>query len=330
VHLHMLALYRADRRTEALDLYTRTRAYLAEQLGLEPGARLRELHQAILRGLPLPPLAADSGSEPTTDGRTNASPPDSPVSNDLADLVDAVLRLAPGLAPGRRPQPLGRTEIRLFRWSDPAGPACRLGITTGTIRRVKHADIWVNSENTDMEMSRHTDFSVSGIIRYFGARRDRSGRVTEDLIADELANLVAGRRPVAPASAIVTGAGALADSHNVAYVIHVAAVFGTPGAGFRQVANVGDCVTNALTEADRLAATGKRAHSIVFPLLGAGSAGAAALPTAVALVNAAVDYLTGTPGTALRAVHFLAYSADELTVLEQAIAAIPELVPDEG
>jgi DNA-binding SARP family transcriptional activator/Tfp pilus assembly protein PilF len=47
--LHMLALYQAGRRADALDVYARTRNYLADELGLDPGPDLRELHQAVLR-----------------------------------------------------------------------------------------------------------------------------------------------------------------------------------------------------------------------------------------------------------------------------------------
>jgi DNA-binding SARP family transcriptional activator/tetratricopeptide (TPR) repeat protein len=49
VALHMRALYQAGRRMDALDTYARTRAYLADHLGLDPTPRLRDLHQAILR-----------------------------------------------------------------------------------------------------------------------------------------------------------------------------------------------------------------------------------------------------------------------------------------
>jgi peptide/nickel transport system substrate-binding protein len=44
----MLALYRSGRQAEALQVYREARAYLVEQLGLEPGPMLRELEQAIL------------------------------------------------------------------------------------------------------------------------------------------------------------------------------------------------------------------------------------------------------------------------------------------
>jgi uncharacterized membrane protein len=48
----MLALYRAGRQAEALAAYVETRDTLIEQLGVEPHARLRRLHQAILRDDP--------------------------------------------------------------------------------------------------------------------------------------------------------------------------------------------------------------------------------------------------------------------------------------
>jgi DNA-binding SARP family transcriptional activator/tetratricopeptide (TPR) repeat protein len=45
----MLALYRAGRQADALDHYQQARTALVEELGIEPGRPLRELHQAILR-----------------------------------------------------------------------------------------------------------------------------------------------------------------------------------------------------------------------------------------------------------------------------------------
>ncbi|MEU6389372.1 BTAD domain-containing putative transcriptional regulator [Streptomyces sp. NPDC046939] len=47
-HLHMLALYRAGRPAAALTAYEEVRQRLAERLGVDPGPRLRELHQQIL------------------------------------------------------------------------------------------------------------------------------------------------------------------------------------------------------------------------------------------------------------------------------------------
>ena len=44
----MVALYRSGRQAEALEAFTRTRDYLSEQLGLEPGPALREVQAAVL------------------------------------------------------------------------------------------------------------------------------------------------------------------------------------------------------------------------------------------------------------------------------------------
>ncbi|HEY4019592.1 MAG TPA: BTAD domain-containing putative transcriptional regulator [Pseudonocardiaceae bacterium] len=57
----MLALYRAGRQAEALTHYERTRLALVEELGIDPSAALRELHQRILTADP-------TLNRPATDG----------------------------------------------------------------------------------------------------------------------------------------------------------------------------------------------------------------------------------------------------------------------
>ncbi|MFF0770851.1 tetratricopeptide repeat protein [Nonomuraea wenchangensis] len=67
---YMLALHRDGRSGDALEAYARTRDRVADQLGLDPGPALRELHQAILRDeVDLPPPATSSHpSRPPTPG----------------------------------------------------------------------------------------------------------------------------------------------------------------------------------------------------------------------------------------------------------------------
>ena len=63
----MLALYRCGRQSEALELYAATFARLRDQLGLEPGAELRELQRRILQHDPelaVAPVPVPVGSLP--------------------------------------------------------------------------------------------------------------------------------------------------------------------------------------------------------------------------------------------------------------------------
>ncbi|MFI9383127.1 BTAD domain-containing putative transcriptional regulator [Kutzneria sp. NPDC052558] len=50
--LLMLALVRLGQRAEALEVYDRIRRRLADELGIDPGPRLRELHERVLRSDP--------------------------------------------------------------------------------------------------------------------------------------------------------------------------------------------------------------------------------------------------------------------------------------
>jgi DNA-binding SARP family transcriptional activator len=64
----MLALYRCDRQAEALQAYQNARTKLVEELGIEPGERMRELERQILAqdpSLAVPvPETIDLGAEP--------------------------------------------------------------------------------------------------------------------------------------------------------------------------------------------------------------------------------------------------------------------------
>ena len=106
----MLALYRCGRQAEALDSYRATRSRLVEQLGLEPGAALRTLEQAILRhddalDRPVAPPAQPADTPiahtivvaPLELTATGALLEDTPC--DVAVLVDGKARTGPVFVP---------------------------------------------------------------------------------------------------------------------------------------------------------------------------------------------------------------------------------------
>jgi DNA-binding SARP family transcriptional activator len=62
----MLALYRCDRQGDALEVYARTRAYLSEELGLEPAPTLKALQRDILQQARSLDLHRAAAIEPAT------------------------------------------------------------------------------------------------------------------------------------------------------------------------------------------------------------------------------------------------------------------------
>ncbi|WP_225447168.1 BTAD domain-containing putative transcriptional regulator [Streptacidiphilus sp. PB12-B1b] len=77
-HHLMTAQYRAGRRAEAMETFRSARRQLIDELGLEPGPELQELHRAILRDDPSLLTVADSESQPTALVVPSELPPDVP------------------------------------------------------------------------------------------------------------------------------------------------------------------------------------------------------------------------------------------------------------
>jgi DNA-binding SARP family transcriptional activator/class 3 adenylate cyclase len=70
----MLAFYRAGRQSEALAAFMEARQFLVDEYGLEPGAELQALHDAILRHEPS--LLADAGAAHGRPARAATADPD--------------------------------------------------------------------------------------------------------------------------------------------------------------------------------------------------------------------------------------------------------------
>lgn len=229
--------------------------------------------------------------------------------------------------------PIPVTQFSRFVLGDSPGRA-RIGYVTGRIIHVKGVDVWVNGENTTMEMARPSDFSVSAVIRAYSRQKDAAGTLS-DIVYDELRAAVQPLASVVPGSVFVTSSGQLKYSNGVSHIIHVAAVQGEPGEGFRQIENIGLCVTNALVAMEELVRTGKIATgedhpSIVFPLLGTGAGRGEVVPTVRRLVDAAVAYVDSTEDSAIRDIFFLAYATRDRDALVGYFEADPRFIVAAG
>ena len=192
----------------------------------------------------------------------------------------------------------------IYRYRVPGTGDATIAIVTGDIRRIKGIDIWVNPENTNMQMARFYDRSISSNIRYLGSRRNQLGHVVEDVIANELAALMGNTETVPANTVIATGAGELTRTHGVKRILHAAAVFGELGHGYTQVANIGDCVTNALDLASTLRSSEAPLNSILFQMMGSGAGRGAIQASAKSLIDAAVAYLKANPASPVSQVYF--------------------------
>jgi DNA-binding SARP family transcriptional activator/tetratricopeptide (TPR) repeat protein len=85
----MLALYRCGRQADALDAYQAARRALVEELGIEPGKELRELHQAILRQDPALDVEGPATQEVASEQRSPFVGRESELAELTAGLDDA-------------------------------------------------------------------------------------------------------------------------------------------------------------------------------------------------------------------------------------------------
>lgn len=220
-------------------------------------------------------------------------------------------------------QPTILRQTETIRYKLAAVAEKEIGIVTGDIQNIRGMDVWVSSENTNMQMARFFDRSISSVIRYLGAEKDEAGLVTKDTIAEELSKIVGEQKTVPPATIIVTTAGQLEVTHQVKKIFHAAAVSGAVGRGYTQIPNVADCVTNALAMADSPKCTDCALKSILFPLMGTGTARAELEGTVRLLIETAVAYLSANPGSTIQRANFVAWSEEERAACRHVLDDLP-------
>jgi O-acetyl-ADP-ribose deacetylase (regulator of RNase III) len=247
------------------------------------------------------------------------------------NATDSLVYEALPLLQVRRDQKaIPKFTVTHYRVNEPAGAASerrRIGFVTGDRRDIDIGQIWVNSENTNMQMDTFYGRSTSATIRYLGAERDAIGAVAKDTIGDALRAQMNGRVVVDPATVIPTTAGTLEQTNNVKWIFHVASVIGQPLVGYKPVQQIDQCVKAALRLASEPKFADQQLRSILFPVFGTGPAGADVETTIRVCLDAAVDYLERRRerGGGLSDIYFYVWGEVDFEVCNAVASRMPSL-----
>lgn len=187
-----------------------------------------------------------------------------------------------------------------------------VGLVTGELRNIHEIDVWVNSENRNMQMARFFDRSISGTIRWLGAVKSDKGTVVKDTIAEELAVVMGADREVEGGIVLSTGPGQLRQTNGVKRIFHAATAQGVRPYGYAPIPESWSCVGKALELIDKLSSRDEPLQSILFPLIGTGTGGGDIEEAFQHMLEETLAYLSNNSLTTVRRVYFLAPFADAL------------------
>jgi len=239
--------------------------------------------------------------------------------DDIAAFVRAGLRNGecdslvheqlPDLRVSRTPR-ICPVEVFEYRRKGEADDQRRIRLITGDIERIKNVDIWVSSENTNMQMARYYDGSLSGLIRFLGAEKNERHEVDTDIISDDLAQRMGVQRTVPPTTVIATKSGKLQETNGVKHLLHAAVVQGSIGRGYAPVEAFERSVTSALAIATSRPEF-RPCTSILFPLFCSGTAKFDAGQSFARMLDTVLEYLETNAPTNLKEIYLLAWSEAE-------------------
>jgi DNA-binding SARP family transcriptional activator/Flp pilus assembly protein TadD len=160
----MLALVRCGRQAEALEAYQRTRGALIEQLGAEPGAELRELHQRVLTA---DPTLAAPPARPTASEAVRPRELPAPVAH-FAGRADELAALT-GLLDRSSEQIPGVTVISAIGGTAGVGKtALAVHWAHQVVDRFPDGQLYVNLRGYDPDRPVTAADALSGFLRALG------------------------------------------------------------------------------------------------------------------------------------------------------------------
>jgi O-acetyl-ADP-ribose deacetylase (regulator of RNase III) len=177
----------------------------------------------------------------------------------------------------------------------PSDPQRHIVIRTGGVQDVEGIDVLVNSENTDLQLSRYYDPTMSGALRYLDAEKDAGGNIIRDAFRENLSQVLRDLKvspPAMPGAVIPVPTTGLQEK-GAQFVFHVMAVRGVINSGYHPVEQLDLCVKNPFRQFARLAKE-YPLKSMLLPLFGAGSAKLDPLQAAQKILPAVVDSMTTT------------------------------------
>jgi predicted nucleotide-binding protein/O-acetyl-ADP-ribose deacetylase (regulator of RNase III) len=171
-------------------------------------------------------------------------------------------------------------------------------IQTGPLKDLRGIDVIVCSENTDLQPARFYDRSMSGMLRYLDAEKNRmSLRVKRDAYLESLTAAIKSEDvelPVLPGSVLPVPTSGL-KAQGTKFVFQAAVVEGKVGQGYRgSETAIDDAVRNSFARFAELSAL-EPLESILFPMFGVGSGRLGEDAVAAEIVGAIDKHLRTTP-----------------------------------
>ncbi len=254
---------------------------------------------------------------------------------DNPDLIDSKLLIARLLLRDRlRTIAEDKTKVAKGKPSRFALDDGNIHITLrpGNLDRIKGVQIWVNPENTDMQMDRYSNGSVSAVIRYLGASKYDNDDIKEDDIANDLARKRRGVRQSHIGTVHMTTSGALQKSHGVRKIFHVATVRSLPGvqaytpsADPKEIKLATQKVLKRIHKENKRLIISNNYTSALLPMLGSGGKG---LPIEAAfpeMLNSLFEFVDTHQDTVLTEFHLNAFTSRDADIALDILKTHPRL-----